>query len=167
MIFFGGAFDPIHEGHIAMAQRALDLINPDVLYFVPLAQAVHKRQPLLTTEQRVALLKKAIADIPRAQIYMKEIERGSKSYTIDTLEEFLAKQAQEIDLYFMMGSDEYLNFWKWKEPFRILSLCKIIVFSREGFCSDCHRPPLELEDKFIFVDDFQNEASSTKIRQSL
>jgi nicotinate-nucleotide adenylyltransferase len=171
---FGGAFDPVHDGHLHIAQRALECVGLDRVIFIPLYQAAHKQPPSLSPEKRLSLLKKATADQPKFTISTMEIERKGTSYAIDTLREFKIKHPEYTgaDLYYIIGSDAFEQIFTWKEPDALLSALTFIVVSRPGydFMTIEHIFALpgrqQYLDHVLFVEDQGLDISSTKIRES-
>ncbi|HEX9436816.1 MAG TPA: nicotinate-nucleotide adenylyltransferase, partial [Candidatus Limnocylindria bacterium] len=97
---FGGTFDPVHIGHLAIALAALDSVPLDRVIFVPARRSPLKdRDPVASARERVAMLEAAIADEPRFQVSMVELERDGPSYTIDTLESL----RREGELFLILG----------------------------------------------------------------
>lgn len=167
---FGGAFDPIHAGHLhaaLLAQRELAL---DKIYFVPLNQAVHKAQPRYSAAERVELLKKAIAPHPDFAVLLDEIARGGASYAVDTVE-YLKKQPDftDADLYYIIGTDAFEKIFSWKEPAKLLSLARFIVIFRPG-CDFARIERMFAEqekflDQIYLIEDAGQDISSTRIRE--
>lgn len=126
---FGGTFDPVHVGHLAIAQAALDDAQLDRVVFVPA-----RRSPLKTTgpaaseEDRYAMLQAAVASEPRFAVSRVELERPGPSFTVDTLE---ALKGQG-DLFLILGSDALADLPKWRSPERIRALASLLVARRPG-----------------------------------
>jgi len=169
VVFYGGAFDPVHTGHIQIARRVFSLIAPDNLYFVPLSRSVHKPQPLFDAEKRVLFLESALADEPGLEIYLDEIHRQGPSYTVETLRRFLEKnseQKEKIKLYYIIGSDEYYDLENWKEPEKIIAMADLIVVNRPGAeLPEDPRPKMGKKEQYIFVKNIQLDISSSELRR--
>jgi len=136
--FFGGTFDPVHEGHLRVAGAAADEFALDRVLFAPVG-----RQPLKakTAEapfaDRVAMVRLACADSePAGTMVLSEIDApkpgGQPNYTVDTLKE-LQREHPEAELYAIAGADSFLTVQSWREPDRLLELAQWIVVSRPGF----------------------------------
>ncbi len=126
---FGGTFDPVHIGHLAIALAALDSVPLDRVIFVPARRSPLKdRDPVASARERVAMLEAAIADEPRFQVSMVELERDGPSYTIDTLESL----RREGELFLILGSDALAGLPRWRTPERIRELATILVAARPG-----------------------------------
>jgi nicotinate-nucleotide adenylyltransferase len=126
---FGGTFDPIHVGHLAIANAALDDLGLDRVYFVPARRSPLKEDgPIANAEDRLAMLTAAIADEPRFRVSRMELDREGPSFTVDTLEALRA----EGELYLILGSDAYADFERWREPGHIRSLATVVLAARPG-----------------------------------
>jgi nicotinate-nucleotide adenylyltransferase len=126
---FGGTFDPVHVGHLAIANDALDELDLGRVYFVPARRSPLKQDgPVAGAEDRLAMLTAAIADEPRFRVSRVELEREGPSFSVDTLEAIRG----EGELFLILGSDAYADFERWREPARIRSLATIVVAARPG-----------------------------------
>ncbi len=128
----GGTFNPIQNGHIVMARRALVEYELDKVYFMPNKIPPHKTQDnLISNKDRINLLKLAIKDMDYFDILDIEFKREGKSYTYQTLEE-LKKQFVDDEIYFIIGADSMVNFSTWKYPERILANAILLVAPRNN-----------------------------------
>jgi nicotinate-nucleotide adenylyltransferase len=135
---FGGTFDPIHNGHLAMAQAAQRRFRLDWIYFVPCGRPPHKRDPALSDYlHRFTLVALACAGEPRFLPSLLEAGpdlRGRRRYysieTVQRLRRLLGSRAQ---LYFLLGVDAFLYLPEWKNFRQLIRLCDFIVVSRPGF----------------------------------
>ena len=126
---FGGTFDPIHVGHLAIARAALEAVPLDRLIFVLAKRSPLKgRAPVASEEDRLAMIERAIADEPSFSVSRIELEREGPSYTVDTLEALTG----EGELFFIVGSDALAEFPRWRSPERIAELATILVADRPG-----------------------------------
>jgi len=133
MGILGGSFNPVHEGHLALASSAFSELNLDKLYFVPSCLTPLKNgKDLLSAEARLSLLKKALKPYPDFSISECEIERGGMSYTVDTLL-FFKKKYPAAKLYFLTGLDSLESLPRWKSVDRIFKLCHFVVAARPGY----------------------------------
>jgi len=134
---FGGTFDPIHTGHMAVARAALRRFRLDRIYFVPSGQPPHKpdRQPTPFLH-RYTMVALACAGEPRFAPSLLEAGPGldgrQRSYSIDTLRR-MRRQYPRARLCFILGADQFLTLPTWKEYRRMTKLCEFIVASRPGF----------------------------------
>ncbi len=126
---FGGTFDPVHVGHLAIANAALEEVPLDRLLFVPARRSpLKEREPQASATDRLAMLEAAVRDEPRFAVSRLELEREGPSYTVDTL----AALRGEGELYLIAGSDAIADFPLWREHERIRSLATILVAARPG-----------------------------------
>ena len=109
---FGGAFDPPHTAHRALAQAALEQLQLDALHVMPTGQAWHKARALSPAHHRIAMCERAFGDLPRVRIDRREPERLGPRYPADTLEELRAEYPQAT-LYLVLGADQLLAFKSW------------------------------------------------------
>lgn len=126
---FGGTFDPVHVGHLAIARAALEAVPLDRVLFVPARRSPLKdRGPFAGEADRLAMLQLAIADEPRFAVLDDELEREGPSYTVDTID----RLAGEDELFLILGSDALIDFPRWREPERIARLATLLVADRPG-----------------------------------
>jgi len=129
---FGGSFDPVHNGHLALAQACQAQAALDEVWFTPTAiQPLKQRGPHATDAQRVEMLRLAIEDEQRWRVCTLEIDRGGLSYTVETLKE-IHRQLPEDELFFLLGLDTVRDVPKWKEPLEIFRLATAVVVDRSG-----------------------------------
>ena len=126
---FGGSFDPVHVGHLAIANEALDELGLERMYFVPARRSPLKHDgPIASADDRLAMLTAAIVGEPRFRVSPAELDRTGPSFTVDTLESLRG----EGDLFLILGSDAYADFERWREPARIRELATIVLAARPG-----------------------------------
>ncbi|HYV21449.1 MAG TPA: nicotinate-nucleotide adenylyltransferase [Candidatus Bathyarchaeia archaeon] len=126
---FGGTFDPVHVGHLAIANAALDDLALDRVYFVPARRSPLKKDgPVASPEDRLAMLTSATTDEPRFQVSGVELDRKGPSFTVDTLEALRSNG----DLFLILGSDAYADFERWRDPARIRALATVVLAARPG-----------------------------------
>ncbi|OHU85726.1 MULTISPECIES: nicotinate-nucleotide adenylyltransferase [Pseudoalteromonas] len=128
---FGGTFDPIHLGHINMASQCMAELCLDTLHFLPCAVPVHKAQPGITDDHRLAMLSLAIDDNPGFKIDHRELNRQGPSYSQLTLQECRAEYPN-TPLIFLMGMDSFNSLPSWYKWQEIIRLCHIVVYQRPG-----------------------------------
>jgi nicotinate-nucleotide adenylyltransferase len=127
---FGGAFDPPHAAHHALAQAALKSLALDQLRIVPTGQAWHKTRALTSPAHRLAMAQLAFADLPGVWVDPIEMERQGPSYTVDTLRA-LKQQFPQAELFLVMGADQARALTTWHEWQEVLRLAIICVAERE------------------------------------
>ena len=128
----GGTFNPIHIGHLILAQGALESFDLSRVLFIPCAQPPHKdASSLADASHRLAMVEAAVEGDPRFEVSDIEIRRGGISYAIDT-----ARQLRRLHplskLYFIIGSDTLRELHLWKDVYALLPLCTFITFGRPG-----------------------------------
>jgi nicotinate-nucleotide adenylyltransferase len=161
---FGGTFDPIHVGHLIMAQEAVERLRLDQLLFLPAGRPAHKRARRITpVAHRLAMLRLAIRGNPRFGISRLEVDRDDVSFTVATLERLA--DSERADLYFLMGQDSLEEFRTWREPDRILSLARLVVAPR----GDGDRSSLDpaTRRRVVFLKPPRMEIAASEIRRRL
>ncbi len=126
---FGGSFDPVHHGHLAIALAALESLPLDRVLFVPARRSPLKdHAPAASAADRLAMLERATADEPRFAVSRVELDRPEPSYTVDTLEGL----ASDGRLFLILGADAADELGRWRRPERIRDLATIVVARRPG-----------------------------------
>lgn len=126
---FGGTFDPVHVGHLAIALAALETVPLDRVLFVPARRSpLKERGPVAAPERRLAMLERATADEPRFSVSRAELDREGPSYTVDTLEALKG----EGRLFLILGADASADLGRWKDPERVRALATLVVARRPG-----------------------------------
>lgn len=131
----GGTFDPIHVGHLIMAEAAYENFELDKVLIMPSGNPPHKKNEVCaTTRQRVAMTRLAIENNNHFELSLIEVERKGFTYTYETLEE-LKKNYSNAEIYFIMGADSLFSFEKWKNPEIICQNSIILVAVRYNLSS--------------------------------
>jgi nicotinate-nucleotide adenylyltransferase len=128
----GGSFDPIHLGHLVLADQCREQAVLDQVCFVPAARPPHKNRELTPFGQRVEMLELAISGNPAFVIDELEKDRPGPSYTADTLAE-LAARRPEAELWLLIGGDAVVDLPGWYQPARIIQLAGLVIASRPGW----------------------------------
>lgn len=126
---FGGAFDPPHRAHVALAQAALTQLKLDRLHIIPTGQAWHKRRALSAPEHRLAMAKLAFGGLDRVVVDERELARAGPSYTIDTLESLQAENP-DAQIYLVIGDDQFAALKTWHRWEAILEIAIICIANR-------------------------------------
>lgn len=165
---FGGTFNPPHVGHVRLAKAAADKIGMDKVLIVPSCIPPHKMPGKLADGgERMEMCRIAFAGDDRFEVLSIELDRGSKSYTVETLRE-LKKQYPDDELYFIIGSDMLETFTQWYLWEEILSLAVICAASREnGFQADLSVYTPAQRERIALLEIDPLEASSTQIRVAI
>jgi nicotinate-nucleotide adenylyltransferase len=130
----GGSFNPIHYGHLLLADEVLETVGLDRLLFVPAASPPHKpAAQLAPAADRCEMVRLAVAGHPRFAVSDLELRRSGPSYTVDTLTE-LAAGGDE--LFYVVGSETFLDLLTWREPRRVAQLARLVVIPRAGSAFD-------------------------------
>jgi nicotinate-nucleotide adenylyltransferase len=135
---FGGSFDPIHSGHLAVARSAMKKFGLDRVYFIPSGVPPHKpKRHLAPFAHRMAMVSLACADHPEFVPSLAEAgeDQGGHQvfYSVDTVRHFRHTLHAHEHLYFIMGADQFLGIATWKDYETLLGLCDFIVANRPGF----------------------------------
>ena len=169
----GGTFDPIHLGHLAMAQEAADLLHLPQVVFIPAQIPPHKRGRRITPpETRLRMTKIATADNPLFAVSDMELKRSAArpSYTVDTLNELKALYGETTELYFISGADSLVDLPTWHRAEELLHRCFFVATRRPGvpltekIVADTFGA---LAERIIFLDTPALEISSTAIRERI
>ena len=169
---FGGTFDPIHNGHLIIAEDMRVKLELDRIIFIP------ARHPWLKSDQvisdghhRVQMVKLAVASHPDFEVSEMEMTRPGPSYTVDTVEEMRAKFGPDEEIFFIAGADAVMDMPLWREPERVVSLCRIAAARRPGardIDPDALKPVIPQVSSCISVIDVsQVDISSTAIRERI
>ena len=128
----GGAFDPVHYGHLLLAELCREACRLDQVWFMPAVAPPHKRHYVLTAaEQRIEMLELAIGGNERFAVSRLEVDRGGVSYTVETLAQLKA-EAPKRELFFLLGADSLVDLPGWREPARICDLAIPVAVRRPG-----------------------------------
>ena len=129
----GGTFNPVHHGHLIMAQDALERFGLDRVLFIPCAQPPHKSAAkLAAAEHRLAMLRVAIGDDSHFEINTLELEREGPSFTIKTIKA-LRRAQPTASLYFIIGTDSLFELHQWYQINELLEYCEFVTMLRPGF----------------------------------
>ncbi len=163
--FLGGTFDPIHSGHLILAEQLLEKFQLEKVIFIPAATPPHKEnQAISYARHRLEMTKMAIEDNPLFEVSDIELKRKGKSYTVDTIEE-LKKKYPDADLFLLAGSDVLTELDTWKDPDRIFQETKVVIGIRPGY------DKIDLDNRFfaksITVEMSGLHVSSTQIRHRI
>ena len=126
----GGTFDPVHFGHLRAALDVQQALGFSELRLMPLAGAVHRRPPVASGAERLAMLRAAIAGEPALRVDDRELQRGGPSYTVETLESLRAEAGAETPICLLIGADAFNGFADWHRPLDVLGLAHLVVMQR-------------------------------------
>jgi nicotinate-nucleotide adenylyltransferase len=129
---FGGSFDPVHLGHLLVAQAAVEELGLDRLFFIPVAQSPFKPENKPAPDAvRLQLLRLALAGETNYEIDGQEIRRGGISYTIETLRDY-AKRFPKAELFYLIGADNAAKLNEWREANELAKLAEFVAIPRPG-----------------------------------
>ena len=130
----GGTFDPIHVGHLVAAEEARWALRLDKVLFVPAGEPPHKipggSSP---AAHRVRMVEMAIASNPHFAVSLVDVNRGGKSYTVDTLKILREQVGAGVDLFFIVGMDSLAELTNWKDPAGVIAQCRLAVVNRPPY----------------------------------
>ena len=166
----GGTFDPIHNGHIVVAEEARARLDLAEVLFVPAGQPWLKEDsPILAAEHRIHMVRLAIADKPFFKLATIEIDRPGPSYTVDTITELQAQLGAGDELFFILGWDNLAQLPRWREPSRLIKMCRLVAVPRPGY----PLPDLNalesvipgLSQRLVILDKPEMDIGATEIRE--
>jgi nicotinate-nucleotide adenylyltransferase len=168
----GGTFDPVHLGHLAIAEQTRETLDLDAIVFMPAGSPPHKRdQSVTSADHRATMVALAIADNPRFRLSRIELDRPGPSYAVDTLRQLAAEAAAagRTEPVFILSAEALVQLPGWRDPAGILDAARIAVVPRLGIPDPTHAW-LEQhfpgrEDRFTFLPGPRLGHSSTDIRE--
>lgn len=154
---FGGAFNPVHNGHMAVAEAAIKEAGLDRLIFIPTGNAPHKKETDISREDRLQMLLAATEGREEMSVSDYEICRTEVNYSADTVEYYRTVYPDD-ELFFIIGDDSYNQLDTWHEPYRITKASTLLVFPREG---------AKVEPPAVKIPMDRVEVSSSEIREKI
>ena len=164
----GGTFDPPHAGHLALAKAAIEALDLDEVLFVPTNRNPLKRKfKTAPAKHRLAMVQALVKDEPKMAVCDIEVLRGGMSYAVETMTELTIAQPGEY--WFIVGADVVLNLDEWKQPLRLLRLCRLAVALRPGTTESNFmiRVPAEFREGIDMIPIKPIELSATELRNRL
>ncbi len=142
----GGTFDPIHSGHLVIAKEARKKFNCLKVLFVPAGQPWLKADREITPAfHRVEMVRRAIAGKNDFELSTVEVDRTSPSLSVETVAILQKKLGKGAELFFLVGWDSLAGLYQWKEPSRLVKMCKLVAVNRPGF----RRPDLKVLESSV------------------
>lgn len=170
---FGGSFDPVHTGHLTIAQDAVEQLRLDRLIFVPAAVPPHKQgKTLVDGHHRFEMLRLATEGVPKFEVSGMELKRGGISYSFDTMMQ-VREEHPGARLFFIVGIDSLAEFHLWRNVESLLELCTVVPFARGGEkpeqIAEQSRLPEEWKKRLFeqVVRTHEVEVSSSEIRRRI
>lgn len=166
----GGTFDPVHKGHLAIAEEARASLGLAEVILVPVGQPPMKLDHTVSpAEERLEMLRLAVAGRHHFRVSTLEVERTGPSYTVDTLTELTSQYDSEDEIYFILGWDNLAQLVEWKEPSGIIRMCYLAAVPRPGY----QRPDLKsleavvpgISQRVVFLDGPHIDISASSIRE--
>jgi nicotinate-nucleotide adenylyltransferase len=166
----GGTFDPVHRGHIMVAEEARASLTLSRLLMVPAGSPPFKGyKPIASAEHRLAMLRLAVAGMTGIEVSTIEIERPGPSYTVDTIAALRKQYGKDDEIYFIIGRDSLEQFPDWREPARIISLCMLAAVPRPGW----DQPDMQvmegrlpgISERIVFLEKPRVDISASAIRK--
>ncbi len=159
---FGGAFDPIHIGHLIIGQEIMLQCALDRVVFMPSGEPPLKRT-MASAEDRAMMVSLAVRDYPGFELSRFELSRPGKSYTIDTLRHLRRNMGENTKIFLIIGADNAVEMGDWFDPEGVLDLAHVLVAERSGF--ERERVDPVFKSKMRFVETPLLDISSTAIRE--
>ena len=165
----GGTFDPIQLAHLAVAEEARARLDLAEIIFVPAGQPWLKaNSPISTAEHRIQMVRLAIADKPYFKLSTVEIDRAGPSYSVDTVAELQGQLGAGDELFFILGWDSLAELPLWREPSRLIKMCRLVAVPRPGYSApDLKKLEADipgLSQRVILMDKPEIDISATDIR---
>ncbi len=130
----GGTFDPIHIGHLIAAEEARHDLNLEQVLFAPAGQPPHKNPGEVTAVyHRVRMVELAIFSNPAFRLSRVDLDRGGRAYTVETLELLREELGPDVEIFFIIGMDSLAELTTWREPARVIKLCRLVVLNRPPY----------------------------------
>ena len=164
---FGGTFDPVHNGHMAVAESVRNELGLDVVFFVVTAdQWLRSTPPVANAAARLAMVELTVGDKPGFEASDVDIARGGPTYTVDTLAELRDRPGGASELHLIVGADSAMTMDRWKSAEKIVSLARVVVVGRPGLEFD-GRSLAELHPArgAVYVEGPMDDVSATAIRR--
>ena len=145
---FGGTFDPIHFGHLRLAEEMAAALGLQRVVFIPAGQPPHRDAPQTAAVHRLEMVRRAITGNPLFAVDAREVQRPQPSYTVDTLSSLREEMGPEQPMWLLLGADAFLDLPSWHEWRRLFDLANIAVVTRPGsrvLQADAMQEPLKSE----------------------
>jgi nicotinate-nucleotide adenylyltransferase len=166
----GGTFDPVHNAHLMIAGEALKRLELDEILFIPTSHTPLKEDTIITpVKHRLKMLELAVAGNPAFRLSGIEIDRAGISYTVDTIAALKQSLGNGSELYFITGLDSLVTLPQWKEPGRIIRMCRLVTVRRPGYevpdIDKLEKDIPGISESLIILDDPAPDVSATDIRK--
>ncbi len=159
---FGGSFDPLHIGHLFIVEEVRYALDIERVFFVPAYQPPHKSEaPRASAEARLSMLDRALVERPGCSVLNWEIDRGGRSYTIETVERALETFPGTGKPKLIIGDDLCADFGSWEQADRLLELVELVIVTRGGSVES------DIIKEFHLIDNSPLPVSSSDIRERI
>lgn len=163
---YGGTFDPLHNGHMKVAQAAKNHLQLDSIVFIPAGDPPHKADQTITDKKHRLAMVQLAAEAEGAQVSEWELSRTEKSYSVETVQHFLEVYPEE-ELFFIIGADSFRDMPSWWHYRELMQLCSFVVVSRPDADKESLLSRFEGDEtppRVFFLDNIFMDISSTQIR---
>lgn len=165
---FGGTFDPVHEGHLAVARCARDAFRLDTLLFVPAPRPwLRSRGPVAAPEDRLAMVRLAVRDERGFEVSTVDLDRPGQTYTADTVRDLRAAYGPEAVFYLVLGADSLRHLHRWERIERLIGQCLVAGVGRPGAPKPSELPEGHPGREAMFVEGPMTDISATEVRRRL
>lgn len=162
----GGTFDPIHYGHLRIAEEVVEAVGLREMHFVPAGMPRLRYTPIASPQHRAVMVHAAIQNNPRFVLDERETRRSGPSYSVESLREFKQEMGENITLCFVMGADAFIKLTEWHSWRELFRLCHVIVAARPGHVLATDRGILPQELKEECAQRWVSSASSLECASS-
>jgi nicotinate-nucleotide adenylyltransferase len=161
--FYGGSFDPLHKGHLTIAERLTEIFELDEFVFIPAFHAPHKKDKNPTSAfHRFAMLALATNEVRKIKVSKMELEAPERPYTVETLTK-LKNELIDMEIFFVMGADSWMEITTWREWEKVLTLVNIIVVTRPDYEIEFAHVTEEIRERIV---DLRVPSSKFKVPSS-
>ncbi|MBI2964986.1 MAG: nicotinate (nicotinamide) nucleotide adenylyltransferase [Chloroflexi bacterium] len=165
---FGGTFDPIHVGHVGVAEAARHAVPLDLIFFVPAARPrLRSTAPVASIDHRVAMVRLAVHDLAWARLSMVDAVRPGPAYSVDTLRDLRLELGEAADLYLIFGADSLTSLPEWKNPGELAGMARLVCVGRPGSVRPSELPPGHPGRGAMYVEGPMAEVSATVISKRI
>ena len=163
----GGSFDPPHRGHLEITKSSLKKLKLDFVIWAVTKKNPFKKKPFLSLGKRIFLAKKIVK--MNKKIKVKSFDKNIRSSNTINLVKYLKKKRSNAEYFFLIGSDNLINFHKWKNWKKLIKICRITVFPRKGYINKSLKSKAVKNvgyDDFLFLKSKMINISSSNIRKN-
>jgi nicotinate-nucleotide adenylyltransferase len=165
----GGTFDPVHLGHLAIAEEARVRLPLDLVLLMPArVQPLRQQEQVSSPEHRAAMLQRAVLGNPAFSVSRIEFERAGPSYTVDTMALLRERYPRGSEFFFLLGIDALAELPHWKDPELLITMCRLVAFQRPGCDFDPRNLFLQiplLRERLTLLDGPRLDISGTDLRR--